>query len=464
MVYISVVSKFDFITQADCTMHLNVTWETSTNIVGILGRNISEYIRNATENASFLTLDAYNDLVFQNNLLLSGKVVRNKRTFSTIRNNNSNRSQEQSIESKTKSLALSNEGNQNENVSLTNTASNKTRCDDVFLNHNGEDGNENGQQCPALNKRMIKPIKIRGRKKSSSTSTGFSRRSCKSLRLGSSFSNETNVHGRTYKASRTTFMLFIVTLAFMVTFAPYCIVALLRNLEGVGYYSKLTDIQKTVYQLFLRSYFLSSAINPIIYSFLNQSFKSRSKTILKKIFNKGRQGGQGENTINEGSPFLVKQEQGWSDIQTPGDPGLMNSAFLGESDDDSVPWDTETQGSYGGQDTPYTCKSQLNPAQRDNRYRSQAHDYEKGHTGNIKGEWYPPSQNSNTGYQQQGYGGPSQPGDNLDESQGFSPAPYHQDGGNQNTWRPGETPRSRYEKHQQGRASQRSKGPRDRNN
>lgn len=466
-------------------MHLNVTWETSTNIVGILGRNISEYIRNATENASFLTLDAYNDLVFQNNLLLSfiyilllmiigisgnllvcyiyifyqkkiqsttrsfqgrnkssklkttdifiislasfdliscllampmelfllrnfltfdypwlcklsravsmfctistsfvllaiavsrfigirlrslnitittfhakiivvvsvlfavtlsspvlvlygtytfpltvgvsastclivneyaetnypfitivclsvfhllfdilfitfyglisGKVVRNKRTFSTIRNNSSNRSQEQSI-----SLALSNEGNQNENVSLTNTASNKTKCDDVFLNHNGEDGNENGQQCSALNKRMIKPIKIRGRKKSSSTSTGFSRRSCKSLRLGSSFSNDTNVHGRTYKASRTTFMLFIVTLAFMVTFAPYCIVALLRNLEGVGYYSKLTDIQKTVYQLFLRSYFLSSAINPIIYSFLNQSFKSRSKTILKKIFN-----------------------------------------------------------------------------------------------------------------------------------------------------------------------------------
>ncbi|XP_063407008.1 cholecystokinin receptor type A-like [Mytilus trossulus] len=471
-------------------MHLNVTWETSTNIVGIIGRNISEYIRNETENVSFLTLDTYNNLVFQNNLLLSfiyilllmiigisgnllvcyiylfyqkrcqrttrsfrgrnkssklkttdifiislacfdliscllampmelfllrnfltfdypwlckisrfismfctistsfvllaiavsrfvgirlrslnitittlhakiivvvsvlialalsspvlvlygtytlpltagvtastclivneyaetnypfvtivcltvihllfdilfitfyglisGKVVSNKRTFSTIiRNNSSNRSQEQSIESKT--IVLSNEGNQNENVSLTNTASDKTKYDDVFLDHIAEDGNEYGQQSPALNKRIIKPIKIAGRKKSSSTSTAYSRRSCKSLRLGSSFANETNVHGRTYKASRTTFMLFIVTLAFMVTFAPYCIVALLRNLEGVGYYSKLTDIQKTVYQLFLRSYFLSSAINPIIYSFLNQSFKSRSKIILKNIFNK----------------------------------------------------------------------------------------------------------------------------------------------------------------------------------
>ncbi|CAC5376397.1 HARBI1 [Mytilus coruscus] len=111
-----------------------------------------------------------------------------------------------------------------------------------------------------------------------------------------------------------------------------------------------------------------------------------------------------------GAPFLVKQEQGWSDIQTPGDPGLMNSAFLGESDDDSVPWDTEPKGAYGGQDTPYTCKSQLNPAQRDIRYRSQAHDYEEGHTGNVKEEWYPPSQNSSTGYQQQGYGVHLSPG------------------------------------------------------
>ncbi|CAG2211933.1 unnamed protein product [Mytilus edulis] len=477
--------KCDFITQADCTMHVNVTWETSSNVVGIIGRNISEYIRNETENASFPTLDTFNDLVFRNNLLfsftyvlllmiigisgnllvcyiyifyqkkcqsttrsfqgrnkssklkttdifiislacfdliscllampmelfllrnfltfdypwlckisrlflwfctistsfvllaiavsrfvgirlrslnikittfhakiivavsvllavalsspvlvlygtytfhltagvtastclivneyaetnypfitivclsvihllfdilfitfyglISGKVVSNKRTFSTIiRNNSSNRSQEQPIESKT--IVLANEGNHDENVSLTKTASDKTKYDEVFLDHIGEDCNDNGQQ----NKRMIKPVKIGGRKKSSSTSTAYSRRSCKSLRLGSSF-HEANVHGRTYKASRTTFMLFIVTLAFMVTFAPYCIVALLRNLEGVGYYSKLTDIQKTVYQLFLRSYFLSSAINPIIYSFLNQSFKSRSKTILKNIFNK----------------------------------------------------------------------------------------------------------------------------------------------------------------------------------
>ena len=88
----------------------------------------------------------------------------------------------------------------------------------------------------------------------------------------------------------------------------------------------------------------------------------------------------------------------------------MNSAFLGESDDDSVPWDTEPQGAYGRHDTPYKCQPQLNPAQRDNRYRSQTQEYEKGYTGNIKAEWYPPSQNSNTGYQQQGYCCPSKPG------------------------------------------------------
>lgn len=172
----------------------------------------------------------------------------------------------------------------------------------------------------------------------------------------------------------------------------------------------------------------------------------------------------GRTPSMRGPPFQIKQEQGWSDIQTPGDPGLMNSAFLGESDDDSVPWDTEPQGAYGRHDTPYKCQPQLNPAQRDNRYRSQTQEYEKGYTGNIKAEWYPPSQNSNTGYQHQGYGCPSQPGAILDESQGFSPAPYHQEGGDQTSWRPGETPRSRYEKHQQGRASQKPRGPRDQSN
>ncbi|CAG2236346.1 unnamed protein product [Mytilus edulis] len=120
----------------------------------------------------------------------------------------------------------------------------------------------------------------------------------------------------------------------------------------------------------------------------------------------------------------------------------MNSAFLGESDDDSVPWDTDRMAGR----IPHTHVSlNLKPALRDKRYRSQAYGYEKEYTGNIKAEWYPPSQNSNTGYQQQGYGGPSQPEANLDESQGFSPAPYHQDGGDQTSWRPGETPRSRYE-------------------
>ena len=118
----------------------------------------------------------------------------------------------------------------------------------------------------------------------------------------------------------------------------------------------------------------------------------------------------GRTPSMRGPPFQIKQEQGWSDIQTPGDPGLMNSAFLGESDDDSVPWDTEPQGAYGRHDTPYKCQPQLNPAQRDNRYRSQTQEYEKGYTGNIKAEWYPPSQNSNTGYQQQGYCCPSKPG------------------------------------------------------
>lgn len=97
---------------------------------------------------------------------------------------------------------------------------------------------------------------------------------------------EASVHGKTYHASRTTLMLFIVTLAFMITFAPYCIVANIRQFASEDYYVKLSNIQKAVFNLFLRSYFLSSSINPIIYSFLNQAFQRRCKALLYNFKNR----------------------------------------------------------------------------------------------------------------------------------------------------------------------------------
>ncbi|KAK3087690.1 hypothetical protein FSP39_009211 [Pinctada imbricata] len=89
-------------------------------------------------------------------------------------------------------------------------------------------------------------------------------------------------YGRTYHTGKTTFMLFLVTLAYILTFVPYCIIYILR-ISNDNYYGTLSDVEKNFYQLFLRSYLLSSAINPIIYSFLNTRFRRECFSIIKNI-------------------------------------------------------------------------------------------------------------------------------------------------------------------------------------
>lgn len=91
------------------------------------------------------------------------------------------------------------------------------------------------------------------------------------------------VHGKVYKAGKTTFMLFAVTIVFMLTFAPYCAIAILRSVSSDDFYINLSNIEKTLYQLFLRSYLLSSAANPLIYSFLSDKFRQQCRNILNKL-------------------------------------------------------------------------------------------------------------------------------------------------------------------------------------
>ncbi|CAG2230759.1 unnamed protein product [Mytilus edulis] len=92
------------------------------------------------------------------------------------------------------------------------------------------------------------------------------------------------VHGKVYKVGKSTFMLFVVAIVFMLTFAPYCAIAILRNVSPDDFYSKLSNTEKAFYQLFLRSYLLSSAANPVIYSFLSDRFRQQCLFLLKRIF------------------------------------------------------------------------------------------------------------------------------------------------------------------------------------
>lgn len=101
-------------------------------------------------------------------------------------------------------------------------------------------------------------------------------------RLSGCSGSDSAVHGRVYQAGKTTFILFAVTIVFMLTFAPYCVIAILRNVSGADFYTNLSNTEKAVYQLFLRSYLLSSSVNPLIYCFLSRKFRQDVKGMLLK--------------------------------------------------------------------------------------------------------------------------------------------------------------------------------------
>lgn len=96
--------------------------------------------------------------------------------------------------------------------------------------------------------------------------------------------SECKIFNRRTTANRTSFMLFIVTMAYVISFLPYCVLVVVRHVSKGTFYSELNATQKTMYQFFLRSYCLSSAINPVIYSFINASFRRKCKEAIAGMF------------------------------------------------------------------------------------------------------------------------------------------------------------------------------------
>ncbi|XP_061169732.1 octopamine receptor beta-2R-like [Saccostrea echinata] len=86
---------------------------------------------------------------------------------------------------------------------------------------------------------------------------------------------------------KSTFMLFLVTVLFIASFIPYCTIVFIRYTNS-DHYTNLSNTGKAVYNVFLRSYMLSSALNPVIYSFLSSKFRKQCKRIAHKIFCFGR--------------------------------------------------------------------------------------------------------------------------------------------------------------------------------
>lgn len=91
-----------------------------------------------------------------------------------------------------------------------------------------------------------------------------------------------SIEARRSQMYKTTFMLFMVTILFMGSFIPYCVIVIIRSLYK-DYYNNLTTIGKAVYNLFLRFYMLSSSLNPVIYCFMSIQFRQQCKYFFKQI-------------------------------------------------------------------------------------------------------------------------------------------------------------------------------------
>ncbi|XP_055896121.1 prostaglandin E2 receptor EP4 subtype-like isoform X1 [Biomphalaria glabrata] len=80
---------------------------------------------------------------------------------------------------------------------------------------------------------------------------------------------------------RTTLMLFVITLIYIFSFLPHLLLMIFKTLN-IDWLSQYGDTGVMLHNLLIRSYFINSASNPIIYSFFSKNFFSECKYILKK--------------------------------------------------------------------------------------------------------------------------------------------------------------------------------------
>lgn len=91
------------------------------------------------------------------------------------------------------------------------------------------------------------------------------------------------ISGIKLRVGKTTFILFIVTLVFVLSFIPHLVIVNLRYTKPNAF-TKLSPLGWKLFHVALRSYLLNSSINPIIYCFLNKDFRCKLLMTLKDAF------------------------------------------------------------------------------------------------------------------------------------------------------------------------------------
>ena len=88
-------------------------------------------------------------------------------------------------------------------------------------------------------------------------------------------------HGQA-KARKSALIMFLISLAFVVSYLPYLILRL-REAVSIHFVISMTDTDRALYKTFLRTYWFNCAINPFIYCACAPQFRRQMKDLLNKI-------------------------------------------------------------------------------------------------------------------------------------------------------------------------------------
>lgn len=88
---------------------------------------------------------------------------------------------------------------------------------------------------------------------------------------------------RTIKVTRTTVVLFAVTVAYVISYLPFLILMTVRSVKK-DFEDNLSSAEEVLFKFCVKSYFINNAINPIIYSFFNINFRKDARKMIKRIF------------------------------------------------------------------------------------------------------------------------------------------------------------------------------------
>lgn len=81
------------------------------------------------------------------------------------------------------------------------------------------------------------------------------------------------------KANRTAFIMFQISLAFILSYLPLLCLLLIRTINST-FVTSLNDGERAAYKFFLRSYYLNCAVNPVIYGLWDTRFRKACKKLL----------------------------------------------------------------------------------------------------------------------------------------------------------------------------------------